>query len=169
MSILAEVLQSAETVDVEYINKMVPELKIHLDTFKNEVVTTVENVYVKYSNRSKSNDILLNKVLQTQQTLCVLKDKADYISNKDLVKSNIELSRNINELDSIEFSLNVVKNLQVILNLMCDFDSELSKQNYIKCVEIFKELQEKYDIISLDESLDIITELKFTLSEKYLG
>ncbi|XP_076264656.1 zeste-white 10 kinetochore protein [Rhynchophorus ferrugineus] len=167
MSILAEVIQSAETVDVEYINKTVPELKVHLETCKNEMVTTVENIYVKYSNRSKSNDILLSKVLQTQQTLGVLKDKAEYISSKDLVKCNQELSKNIDELAKIEFSLNIIKNLQSILKLIGEFDSELSKQNYIKCVEVFKELQDKYDESLPDETLDVITELKLTLSEKF--
>ncbi|XP_030767334.1 centromere/kinetochore protein zw10 homolog [Sitophilus oryzae] len=165
MSILAQVLESAKAVDADYINKKVPELKQTLDSFRNEVVTAVENVYTKYSKKSRSNDALLQKVIQAQQNLSVLREKADYVS-KDLEKTNTELYKNVEELESIEFSLKVIENLQVILNLIQEFNSEFDSKNFTKCVKVLTKLKSILYEIPPDESLDVINVLRQTYKEK---
>ncbi|KAJ8927494.1 hypothetical protein NQ314_020043 [Rhamnusium bicolor] len=105
MNFLAEVLSSAEKVELDEINKKVPELKLTIENFKSEVVRYIENVYVKYSGRPKQNRLLLTRAREIEDEINTLKKNAEYATKKELLTSSLELEKHIASLESIKFAL----------------------------------------------------------------
>nr|XP_023020475.1 centromere/kinetochore protein zw10 homolog [Leptinotarsa decemlineata] len=156
MSFLANVLSSAEEVELEEINKKVPELKLTVEDLKMEIVQYIENVYVKYSFRPKQNKELLQKAYMIEEEIKLLKKKADTATKKDLIKSNKELEEHIDSLEYTEFSIHVVSKLCEINGKLTEFESFFDAKEYVKCAQLLYELEETINGIPSDERVDVI-------------
>ncbi|XP_060535333.1 centromere/kinetochore protein zw10 homolog [Cylas formicarius] len=170
MSIIAEILHVAAEVDVNDVNRMVPELKDKTEKLQIEVFDHIENVIFKFSTpaKSKENRMLLKKGLQAKQTLSDLKHKSEFIANKQAKEINTSLSKNLLDLEDIDFTLKIVLNVLQILELINELDFTSSKQDYLKCSEILEDLVERINSVPDIEKFEVIDELnRVVLQKKY--
>lgn len=163
MNFLSEVLSSAEKVELDEINKKVPEFKSAVESIKNEVIRYIENVYVKYSGRPKQNRILLTKALGIEEEIKTLRNNAEYATKKELQDSHHELEKHIASLESINFTLHVVSSLCHINKSLRDFTELLDSKMYLNCMKLICSLEKFTNEIPDDEYIEVIDELKVTI------
>ncbi|CAG9769212.1 unnamed protein product [Ceutorhynchus assimilis] len=168
MSILAEILPAVTKIDVDEVNKKVPKLKQDVESLKNDIIINVENIYVKYNHRHTTNNILLEKAKQFQNTLTDLKDKADFLANKDLTKADKDLKSNVNELYKVEFKMRVLLNLLNIMEQINNFKKNVAASQYVKCIAILKEFNAFIEAMPEDEKFDAINQLVLSVTEEEL-
>ncbi|XP_018576832.1 centromere/kinetochore protein zw10 homolog [Anoplophora glabripennis] len=166
MHFLEEVLSSAEKVELDEVNKKVPELKSTIEIIKIEVIRYIENVYVKYSGRPKQNRILLNKALEIEEEIKTLKNNAEHAIKKELLNSQNELEKHITSLESINFALHVVFNLCHINESLVNFTELLDSKMYLNSMKLICNLEKLINEIPDDEYIEVIDELKVNINTK---
>ncbi|KAG5892866.1 hypothetical protein JTB14_032590 [Gonioctena quinquepunctata] len=155
MSFLADVLSSAEEVEMEEINKKVPELKFTVENLKVEIVQYIESVYVKYSFRPTQNKELLQKAYAIEEEIKTLKKNADIARKKDLAKSSKELEEHIDNLQTLNFTIHILSRQCEINVYLSDFESFFQAREYLKCATSLSKLEKTMDDIPYDEKIDI--------------
>ncbi|XP_050297925.1 centromere/kinetochore protein zw10 homolog [Anthonomus grandis grandis] len=171
MSIVAHIVESATKVDIQDINKKVPELKCNVEAIKQEVVTDIINIFVKYKQTlgdNQRNSTLFKKATEYQQTLQALSEKASFIISKDLVSAEKEVHNNIKELQILDFKINVVMNIIKILKCLADFKTKLAYKQYEECVAIMKDLKLMLESIPKDEHLDVFDDFHQSIMQSKL-
>ncbi|CAG9820893.1 unnamed protein product [Phaedon cochleariae] len=167
MNFLAEVLSSAEEVELEEINRKVPELKLMIDDVKSDVVQYLENVYVKYSCRPKQNRELLNQIHDIEDQINSLKKYAESATKKDLSKSSKELKKNVESLEILNFTIDIVSKLSNINEKLIEIDTLLIAGEYLKGKQLICELESLLtDEIPTEDHLEIMRELSITIHSK---
>ncbi|ERL94550.1 hypothetical protein D910_11827 [Dendroctonus ponderosae] len=166
MSLVANILQGASKVDLDVINRNIPSIRKDMDVLKKDVVEHVENVHVKYSQKSKLNNARLNELLRYQQTLEELKNKGELVLNTDLNNAEKELSNNMNELKVTAYKLQVLLRVQSILKLLDKFNDDLGRLHYVNCVHSIKALNGIFEAIPTDEYLEALYTLKGAVADK---
>ncbi|KAL1489978.1 hypothetical protein ABEB36_013900 [Hypothenemus hampei] len=160
MSILAEVLESSNKVDLDYIVKTLPSLQVRVNSLKDDLSKYVGDVYIKYCKRKNINDTLFQKSVEYQQALDGLKKRADFILNKELVTANQELLNNIQQIHELTLQQHIISNVTQILTSLYSFDENLDKYEYISCVEIINKTKKSLQEISGNETSNTINTLK---------
>ncbi|KAJ8963655.1 hypothetical protein NQ317_015399 [Molorchus minor] len=166
MNFLAEVLSSAEEVEIHEINEKVPEIKLTIENTKSEVVRYIENVYVKCSGRPKQNRILLNKAHDIEEEIKTLRKNAEHATKKELLEAGDLLKKHIASLENINFTLLVVSKLCHLNELLINFTELLDSEMYLDCMKAICHLEELANAVPEEEYVDIIDELNIIINTK---
>ncbi|XP_056635324.1 centromere/kinetochore protein zw10 homolog [Diorhabda sublineata] len=169
MSLLAEVLFSAEKIEIDQINQKVPELKLSIEKIKSELVEYTDNVYIKYSGRPKENRSLLRTAHNLEEEIGTLHKHAENVTKKELLKSNKELGEHIDTLKTIDLSLKLVLKLCEVNEKLIEYTTLQTRKEYLKCKQIICYLEDTLDAIPQDEQLQIVEELKGVVRERRIG
>ncbi|CAG9828964.1 unnamed protein product [Diabrotica balteata] len=169
MNYLAEVISSAEEIEVDEINKKVPELKLSIDKLKSELVQYTENVYIKYSGRPKQNKEMLLTAQNLENEINTLQKHAENAVKKQLLKANNELTEHVDSLNTIDFSLQVLLKMSQVNEKLVEFTTQLDYREYLRCMQIITGLEKTLADIPEDEQVAVIEELKRQVKEKSIG
>lgn len=166
MSFLAEVLSSAEKIELSEINKKVPELQLTTENLKSKVIEYIENVYVKYSKRRKQNKDLFDKAQQLEEEMKTLKKSGENAIKKELTKANEELEKHINDLNDIECSLSFVTMLCTFNEQLNQFTNFLNRKQYLECMKLICDLEKLVkDVLAEEENLKVLNVIRQQILE----
>ncbi|KAI4462633.1 centromere/kinetochore protein zw10 [Holotrichia oblita] len=169
MSFVAEILCSAEKIAIENMDKNVAHILYISDGYKQDVLQYIEEVYIKFSRKSRSNLKLLNKsntlmtnILEIDKTLDeIITNEMNQASNMFvLYKQELNKAKQVVELGS-----KLIKIHELLLNI----NNCIRCKKYVDGIKLIKEIEECSDdleIIQLDAFNGIIN--KFRISKDIL-
>ncbi|CAH0556424.1 unnamed protein product [Brassicogethes aeneus] len=166
MSLLAEVLSSAEKVELKDVEANVPRLVAQVQNVKSDVLKYTNSAYVKFTQNVKQNTELLNKAKKAHSEIGDLLKTVESITKKDLSKAKLEIKELENELRGEEFALQVVLPLCKINEDLLLFNKMLRNKSLVKCMELVKSMELQIGSISDEECLDALIELSFLIKSK---
>ncbi|RZC42557.1 Zw10 domain containing protein [Asbolus verrucosus] len=164
MSYLAEVLSSAEKMELEQINTKCPELAAAVDVCKSNVLTYLENVYVRFRERPKQNKILANKLSQLQEETTSLINTVEEVTKKDLHKAETEMKSHLDSLERINITLTVVGSLSRIHEALIEIRELQDSHLYLQCMQKMKETNNVINSVPADERLPVLDQLSLAIN-----
>lgn len=173
MNFLAEVLSSAEKVELQEVNEKIPHLKLKIEDMKTQIVDFMENVYLNFSERPRHNRKLVNDVNLMEEEINLLKHNIEIIKNKQLVEASTNIEKYIISLNSINITLNIVSQLCQLNEQLLSFDDMVKSNKYHSAMKLICELDSLPNHIIESEHLEFVEEIqneialkKTTLMEK---
>jgi centromere/kinetochore protein ZW10 len=163
-SYLSQVLSSVEEITLVQINNKYPEVEAVTARCKDEVLSFLENIYVRFSERPRQNKVLANKLNQLQDEISVLITDVEKLSKNELTKAEAELSRQLDSLTRVNIGLSLVSILYTIHESLCIIKESQQKQSYLYCMEKIQEVECFMSDINFEENLAVVEELKLTLA-----
>lgn len=171
-SLLAEVISSAEKVEMQEIKTKVPELQTMMRNCKENILKYVDDTYAKMSHFPQQNADLLYKARKAHVEMDELKQTIEGLKKNDLVQASAEIKNLEEELKMVQLEVQLVLPLCEINEDLLAFDGFLVTKSYVKCMELVKKMLAMINSVPDNECLDALIELNsiiWTKREQLFG
>lgn len=166
MSLLAEVLSSAEKVELEEINSKTNLVCKAVEDSKNKISTFLDNVYVRFSEFPKKNKSYSSDVNHLCNDIANLTNHINGITKKELTKSEHEMLGHVEALSRAKTALNLVGTLYTMHELLIDITELNSQKSFLACMKKIKEMGAFIHSLNPQESLPVLDEFKIMLVQE---
>lgn len=168
MNFLAEVLSSAEKVELKEVDEKVADLKLKVDDIETQIVEYMKNVYLKFSKIPKKNKRLPNEVNSLEKEVDLLMNNIDIRNHLSETTSCIEEYKST--LNTIKCTLEIVTQLCQLNEQLITFDHMLEHHDHLSCMKLISEYEAHSNQILEKGHLEILQEiqLKFAVNKHAL-
>ncbi|KAK9745944.1 Centromere/kinetochore Zw10 [Popillia japonica] len=170
MSFVAEIVCSAEKIAIENMDENVANILYTSDGYKQDVLQYIEEIYIKFSKRPRSNSALLNKSTTLMANISEIDKTLDEIITSDMQHSNKNMlvlykQELIKAKTAVELGSKLIKMHEILLNM----NNCVRYERYVDGIKLIKEIEgysDDMELIQLDAFNGIIN--KFSVSKVIL-
>ena len=161
---MAEVLSSCEKMEVEQIRQKCPEVAKSVETCRGEVLSYLENVYVRFIERPRQNKALASKVNQLQDDVGGLITNVEQITRKELDRGKDELDKYVELLKQSNIALSLVSVVYNIHEALIEITNLQQSESYLECMTKILGVESFIHNLDPDLQLPVVQELKLKVS-----
>lgn len=142
MNFVAEILCSAEKVDIENLNKKVPDILSTIDEYKQNVFQYIDEVHTKLSRKPKSNTILLNKTKALMDNISNINGTINEIIANEISKTSSNISAYKQELSKSKHAERLVSKVIEIHEILLSMNNCTKYNKYVDGIKLIKEIEQ---------------------------
>lgn len=153
MNFVAEILCSAEKIEIENLNKRIPDILLTIDAYKQDVLQYINEIYSEFCRKPKSNALLLNKANDLMNNICEIQKTVSDITNNDVNKIKDKVTVYKQELNESKHALKLATTLIDFHENLIKLKTYAQNNEYvegIKLIEQINQYRNDSDIIQID-------------------
>lgn len=143
MNFVSEILLSVEKIEVEALNKKVPEIIYTIDGYKQEVLEYIEEIYTKFSKRPKSNALLLTKANNLINNIAEVERVVSDIKNKEVNEAENQIQIYKQQLVDAKYALTLTTNIIHMHEVILKLKSCLQSKQYADGIKLIQDVDGK--------------------------